>query len=150
VAHSIEETYDALRKSWWGIPTSLHIDAWGILEYADGHQIQISENKPKDPFNKLYFVNLGGYDQNQFTELHQNIFVVAPNEFEAKQKALQQITEWKLPHRDYLYEVDTFLNLNSLLQTEGYHICLTQTAEYKPFQFTCSYNPIGKNRDEAL
>lgn len=143
-AHSIEDTYDILRSSWWGIPTSLHIDAWGILKYADGHGIQISKDQPENHSNKLFFVNLGGYDKNQFTELHKNIFVVAADEFEAKQKALQQISDWESPHRDYLYEVDNVLNLNLLLKNDGYYLQLNKQAESKSFEFTCCYNPIGK------
>ncbi len=144
VASSIEDTYEALRASWWGIPSSLHIDAWGVLTYADGHNIQISAHKSEDKANKLFFVNLGGYDKKQFTELHKNIFVVASNEFEAKQKALKQVTEWESPHRDYLYELDTILNINSLLKESGYYLHLTKERAPKPFEFTCSYNPIGK------
>ncbi|WP_454783590.1 DUF1543 domain-containing protein [Legionella sp. WA2022007384] len=145
VANSIEDTYDALRKSWWGIPKSLHIDAWGILNYADGYGIQISQEQSEDRGNKLFFVNLGGYDKKQFTELHKNIFVVAANEFEAKQKALTQISDWESPHRDYLYEVDNLLNINSLLKNEGYYVHLNKQVELKPFDFTCCYNPIGRN-----
>ncbi|PWY55577.1 DUF1543 domain-containing protein [Legionella qingyii] len=145
VANSIEDTYDALRKSWWGIPKSLHIDAWGILKYADGHSIQISQKQSEDSGNKLFFVNLGGYDKKQFTELHKNIFVVAANEFEAKQKALIQISDWESPHRDYLYEVDNLLNINSLIKNEGYYLSLNRQAEPKPFEFTCCYNPIGRD-----
>ncbi|KTC79063.1 DUF1543 domain-containing protein [Legionella cherrii] len=145
VAQSIEDTYDVLKKSWWGIPKSLHIDAWGILKYADGHSIQISQEPSENSDNKLFFVNLGGYDNKQFTELHKNIFVVAANEFEAKQKALIQIADWESPHRDYLYEVDNLLNINSLLKQEGYYLHLNGQVEPKPFEFTCCYNPIGRN-----
>lgn len=145
VANSIEDTYDALKKSWWGIPKSLHIDAWGILKYADGHSIQISQEPSEDSDNKLFFVNLGGYDKKQFTELHKNIFVVAANEFEAKQKALIQIADWESPHRDYLYEVDNLLNINTLLKQEGYYLHLKRHVEPQPFEFTCCYNPIGRN-----
>ncbi|KTC84955.1 DUF1543 domain-containing protein [Legionella brunensis] len=144
VANSIEDTYDALRKSWWGIPTSLHIDAWGILKYADGYDIQISEVQSQNNKNKLFFINLGGYDQKQFTELHKNIFVVAADEIEAKQKALMQISDWESPHRDYLYEVDNLLNLNLLLKKEGYYLQLNGQSESKLFEFTCCYNPIGR------
>lgn len=144
LANSIEDTYEPLRKSWWGIPASLHIDAWGILDYADKHTIQLSKDEPKENSSKLFFVNLGGYDQNQFTELHKNIFVVAANEFEAKHKALKQVTEWKSPHRDYLYQLDNILNLNLLLKEKGYYFHLTKEIKDKPFEFTCCYNPIGK------
>lgn len=44
VADTIEETYKTLRKSWWGIPSSLHLDAWGVLNYADGQVIPPRNN----------------------------------------------------------------------------------------------------------
>ena len=144
IANSIEDTYDALRKSWWGIPESLHIDAWGILNYADGYRIQVLKEQPGTNPNKLFFVNLGGYDRHQFTELHRNIFVVATDTTEAKQKAVKQITDWESPHRDYLYDVENVLDINQLSEQEGCYLHLFEQSEPSPFEFTCCYNPIGK------
>jgi len=142
-ANCIEDTYDALRKSWWGVPKSLHVDAWGILDYADGHSIHIADHPPVNPANKLFFLNLGGYDHQQFTELHKNVFVVAADEKQALQKAVQQIKEWQSPHRDYLYQVDSILDLNALLASEKIYVHLA-TSDAKPFEFTCHYTPIGR------
>lgn len=128
-ANSIEETYDVLRKSWWGIPASLYIDAWGVLRYADGYGIEISQAQPARNSHKLYFVNLGGY---------------AANELEAKQKALIQTSDWESPHRDYLYEVENLLDVNVLLNKEGFYLHLDEQAEPGLFEFSCSYNPIGR------
>lgn len=144
VANSIEETYHSLRQSWWGIPTSLHLDAWGILDYADGYRIQISTIPPKDNTNKLYFVNLGGYDHQQFTELHKNIFVVATDEHQAKQKAVQQISEWESPHRDHLHQIEAALELNGLLASDNHYLHLIEEPKAKSFEFTCRYVSIGK------
>lgn len=144
VAHSIEKTYEALRQSWWGIPASLHLDAWGKLNYADGHRIHISDQPPQHTPNKLYFVNLGGYDRHQFTELHKNIFVVAADEIQAKQKAVQQIAQWESPHRDYLHQVDSAIDLNALLTTDDTYLHLEEDVNSQPFEFTCCYTPIGK------
>ncbi|PJD91455.1 MAG: hypothetical protein CK424_06475 [Legionella sp.] len=144
VANTIEETYDSLRKSWWGTPSSLHLDAWGILDYADGYSLHLSHLPPKKCDNKLYFVNLGGYDSTQFTELHQNIFVVASNEAQAKHKAVQQIAQWESPHRDYLHQVDTLLDINQLLVENNHYLHLEKNVNSKPFEFTCRYTPIGR------
>jgi hypothetical protein len=145
VANTIEETYEALRQSWWGIPTSLHLDAWGILHHVDGHNILVSEKPPQNKTaNKLYFVNLGGYDKHQFTELHENLFVVARDEDEAKKRAVQQINQRESPHRDYLHEVDTLLDLSSLLTEHHHYVHLVETEDKRPFEFTCRYTPIGK------
>ncbi|MCL9684745.1 DUF1543 domain-containing protein [Legionella maioricensis] len=146
-ANNIEDTYDALRQGWWGVPSSLHLDAWGILDYADGHSIHISELPSEQVTNKLYFVNLGGYDPCQFTELHKNIFVVAPDEHQAKQKALQHINDWHSPHRDYLHQVDSILDLNDLVSSNNHYLHLTEEKNAKPFEFTCRYIPIGKKAE---
>lgn len=145
LAKTIENTYPILRKSWWGIPESLHLDAWGILNYADGHRITISDQHQKHFFKQLYFVNLGGYDNNQFTELHKNVFVIAENEAQAKQKAVQQVKNWQSPHRDYLHQVENIINVNKLLENiNNYYLHFEETHEEKPFEFTCLYTPIGK------
>lgn len=144
VAHTIEETYESLRKSWWGTPGSLHLDAWGVLDHADGHDITITQTPPKGTDRSLFFVNLGGYDSRQFTELHQNVFVVAANEAEAKAKAVQQIRQWESPHRDYLHQVEGLIDINQLLAKEQHYLHLEETALAKPFEFTCLYTPIGK------
>lgn len=99
---------------------------------------------PQKTTNRLYFVNLGGYDQHQFTELHKNIFIVAPDEHQAKQKAVQQISKWDSPHRDYLREVDTVLDLSSLLTRQNSYLHLIESKDKRPFEFTCRYTPIGK------
>lgn len=144
MADTIEDTYEELKKSWWGTPHSLHLDAWGTLEYVDGFKIELTDTPPAEPSNHLYFVNLGGYDPLQFTELHKNIFVVAANKEDAKQKAVQQIKEWQSPHRDYLHEVDTILDLNAQLAAKNKFIHLSVTTELKPFEFQCRYTPIGR------
>lgn len=145
VADCIEDTYETLRKSWWGIPESLHLDAWGILNYADGYNIHVSEKTSTDVTNQLYFINLGGYDSQQFTELHKNVFLVASDEQQAKQKAVQKISDWESPHRDYLHQVDNVINLNTLLvNNHATHLHLRKETETKPFEFVCRYTPIGK------
>lgn len=144
VGNSIEDTYQRLRESWWGTPESLHLDAWGILNYADGYDIHISDKPAANHGKKLFFVNLGGYDQRQFTELHKNVFVVAEDEYQAKQKAVKEVSEWESPHRDYLHKIENIVNINELLNSNNYHIHLTNSNDVKPFEFICRYTPIGK------
>ena len=80
--HAPDMDGDALKKD---LLTSLsrrdkvHIDAWTKVEYADGYKVII---QPKsvglvDSEQKLYFINLGGYKENEFEEYHKKLFVVA-------------------------------------------------------------------------
>lgn len=144
VAQSIEETYAVLRKTWWGTAESLHLDAWGELVYADGYDIAIQPKIKVAPVHeKLYFLNLGGYDSKQFTELHRNVFIIAQDKQAAKIKAKAQIEQWEVPHTDSNFEVENIISVGECLERSGYELVLTKTGNPKPFVFTCKYTPIG-------
>lgn len=144
IAEKIEDTYEELKKTWWGTNESLHLDAWGALEYADGYNIVLKDHSPKNAENQLYFVNLGGYDAQEFTELHKNVFVVAANESKAKVRALKQILDWESHHRDYQFELENILNISEAALGKNLYIHLEPTDIEKEFEFTCKYVPIGR------
>jgi hypothetical protein len=117
VAERIEDTYETLRAEWWGLPRSLHLDAWSALTQADGYKVMLK----REPFKgeeKLYFLNLGGYDYNEFSEVHKNVFVVAKTAADAKTRAMKAIRNWKLPHKDGIFEVEKSFCLNETAQKE--------------------------------
>lgn len=146
IAPAIEDTYDILRNTWWGTPQSLHLDAWGELTYADGYDISIQPrgtHQRETTQEKLYFVNLGGYDSQQFTELHKNIFVVAKDKATAKIKAKAQVQHWEVPHTDNQFEIENIIAVEEHLAHSQYYLKLTQTIHPKPFEFICKYTPIG-------
>ncbi len=143
LGEKIEDTYDQLRKQWWGTPKSLHLDAWGAVKSVDGYDVILKLEPVTHPTKKLFFLNLGGYDPEQFTELHKNMFVVAEHEGDAKIKAKETIAHWNVPHKDYLYEMEGCVNVGDLLGQKGLSIHLQPTTHPTPFQFTCKYVPIG-------
>lgn len=143
IADTLEGAFAVLQKNWWGVPESLHIDCWGILKSADGHHIHL-KSEPATLENRLYFINLGGYEGMHFTELHKNIFLVARNEDEAKEKALSHILDWQSPHIDYFYDVEAVVNFQSIAAAHHLHIHLEPTDSPLPFAFTCEYKAIGK------
>jgi hypothetical protein len=142
VAPSIEQTYDALHRQWWGTPGKLHIDCWAEIDHADGYDVSLRP-EPAEGAKKLFYVNLGGYDRNQFSELHRNVFVVAESLAEAKARALATISGWMEPHRDDIYEADQAFALDSQIEEARLHIHLTPAAETRTIAFTCKYTPLG-------
>ena len=71
-------------KSFWKSSGNIHIDAWRIINNVDGYQINIIEKTPNDrEENKLFFINLGGYKENEFEEFHYKILSVSKNKSEA-------------------------------------------------------------------
>ncbi|MEZ0225652.1 MAG: DUF1543 domain-containing protein [Alphaproteobacteria bacterium] len=138
--NAIEDCYDHIRDTWWGTPESLHLDCWGELTSADGHNITLRE-EPSAGADKLWFVNLGGYNPDDFNEPSKNIFVVAPTESKAKVRALKTILDWKGHHKDHQYEVETLACLNDIVGAGKWHIHLEKSESLVPFTFQYGFNP---------
>jgi hypothetical protein len=145
IGETPEDCHDDLREQWWGDPQSLHLDCWGAVEQADGFDIVLTTDAPQAGADRLFFVNLGGYDPTEFSELHRNVLLVAPDAKAAKAKALLQIGSWSLPHKDKLFEVEKAIDLAALLEAYGYSLNLTPATEQKPFTFVCDYLPIASS-----
>ena len=143
MAPSIADAHDELRRQWWGTPESLHIDCWAEIGHADGHDVFLRA-EPAEGAERLYYVNLGGYDRSQFTEQHRNVFVVSTTIADAKRRAIEHARGWALPHRDDMYEAEQAFALDGDEGGARMHIHLTRTAEVRPLRFKCEYLPIGK------
>ena len=108
----IEDTYDALRKDWFGNFEGLHIDSYKKIKYVDGYKITLKniENKKlknnkfvygKHTNKNLWFVNIGGYDPSSMQEKHEFGIVVASSKLEAKNIANSKwLIGCKKKHKD--------------------------------------------------
>jgi hypothetical protein len=69
----------------------VHIDGWVQVNYVDGYRVDILPKHAAGGNNglRLYFINLGGYKEEEFEEFHKKFFVVAANVSEALAKAKQ-------------------------------------------------------------
>lgn len=143
VGEKIEDCYEDLRRDWWGIPESLHIDCWGILNHADGFNISLGNQNINQP-EKLYFLNLGGYDPKEFTELHKNVLIVAETESKAKVKALKQILDWQAHHKDHQIDIEQTICLTDLMIKERLYIHLEKSSSApEEFHFVSKYMPLS-------
>ena len=98
IGSKIEDTYEVLRRDWFGSREGLHIDSFKKINYIDGYKINLKniENEKSNnnvfisrniPKMNLWFVNIGGYDPNSMQEKHEFGLVVAKSPLEAKNKA---------------------------------------------------------------
>jgi hypothetical protein len=142
VAPSIRDTYDQLRRQWWGIPKSLHIDCWAEISVVDGYDVALRPEPFTGP-EKLYYINLGGYDTSEFLEKHKNMFVVATTVTEAKRRAILDAKHWDVPHRDEMYEAEQAFSLNDIGNEQRLFVHLKRSAGTVPLAFTCDYTPIA-------
>ena len=85
VGERIEDTYAQLLELWFGSRKGLHIDSWLALEVIDGYRVSLSRTPPNTD-EKLFFVNLGAYADGQFTEIHENVFLVGTDILAVKQR----------------------------------------------------------------
>ena len=140
IGNKIEDCYEEIRRTWWGTPGSLHLDCWGELTSADGYNISLQTEGDRSG-NKLWFVNLGGYQSGDFNELHKNVFVVAPDEAQAKIRALKQVRGWTAHHKDTIFDVEDLACADDLFDHKGLSIVLEPTENPVPFVFASGFNP---------
>lgn len=140
---SIEDTYPALRQQWFGEPHSLHLDSYMTVRNVDGYRVLLSE-KPDTQKEKLFFVNLGGYDPAEIAELHAFGLFVATSSGAAKTRAKECLLAGSHSrHKDDLYNVDDCLSVE---RVNRYFIRLAKGGEaqpQKPDWF--GYRPIGQD-----
>lgn len=146
VGESIEATYEQLMDKWFGDPLRVHIDSWMELRVVDGHRVLLGEARaPQD--KRLYFINLGAYLPDQFTELHANAFVVAGGEGEVKSRAKGELLRGtQSVHTDDLYDIDDCLEI---AEVDGHHIRLEPTREKQPFAPNNGYYIIPSGAVDA-
>ena len=121
VGSKIEDTFDALRKNWFGSPKGLHIDSYKKIQYVDGYKINLInvENhkiekkqlvKKIRPKKNLWFVNIGGYNPTSMQEKHEFGLVTASTKLEAKNIAKSKwLIGCKKKHKDNLASLEMII-----------------------------------------
>src|SRR5690606_26486843 len=120
---TLQHTYPALIRNWFGDPKRVHIDAWMQIDGVDDYAVRLLP-EPAATGPRLYFVNLGGYLKQVFGEDHRYLLLVADDIQSAKQQAKARASDlWHKAHRDNLAEVDDCLQLD---QIEGLYVHLVR------------------------
>jgi Domain of Unknown Function (DUF1543) len=111
---NIEAAIPELRRQWFGRRRGLHIDSYVVVHHVDGWRVDLRPGPPPG-WERLWLVNLGGYDPRQLAELHQVLLVVAPSAAAAKARALRCWSgEARQRHKDDLLAVDDCLAVGPL------------------------------------
>jgi len=101
-------------ESFWPGNNKLHFDAWREVTSVNSYKVEVvlkNESQQDSPF-KLFFINLGGYKQNEFEEFHYKMIIAAADKSEAvnisKQTAFFKHTGFKgaTSHIDDKFGVD--------------------------------------------
>ena len=124
--------------AFWPGNNKLHFDAWREITSVNGYKIEVvlKTEKKQDSAFKLFFINLGGYKQNEFEEFHYKMVIAAADKSEAinqsKQTAFFRHTGFKgaTSHIDDKFgiDVDDIYEITDILPAdakEKYSILVT-------------------------
>jgi len=131
VGSKIQDTYDTLRKDWFGSPKGLHIDSYKKIKYIDGYKINLIYFE-KDKIDKkqllkknkvkkhLWFINLGGYNPTSMQEKHEFGLVTASTKLEAKNVAKSKwLDGCKKKHKDDLAPLEMIISCDDCEQIKN-------------------------------
>ena len=111
IGSSLTDLVPDILDFWPEANGKIHIDAWREVTMVDGYAVKVGMRsdvaEPEQP-HKLFFVNLGGYKENDFEEYHYKCISVADSAAEAIRQAKAQ-TFWKhnvSSHIDDKYGID--------------------------------------------
>jgi hypothetical protein len=114
-ADTLEAAYPQLREDWFGSPKGLHIDSWMAVDGVGEWKVELGPLMPSPHSPRLFFINLGGYEQQAFGEAHHYLLVVARDKREAQAKGKRQmLSHWSQSHTDAVLDVDDCLPIDAI------------------------------------
>lgn len=92
VANQVNELIADINNHWPEVKNKWHIDSYRAISKVDNYAIKLVEsNIQTECANdlKLFFINLGGYQQGSFEEFHYKLLIVADSQADAVKQAKQ-------------------------------------------------------------
>jgi hypothetical protein len=92
VATELKELEPDIINFWPEAKGKIHIDAWREVQQVDGYDITVKDKEDiqsNTSTERLFFINLGGYKENEFDEFHYKFLAVAADKGVAVQQAKQ-------------------------------------------------------------
>jgi Domain of Unknown Function (DUF1543) len=78
IGNSLKELVPAMKAFWPEAKGQIHIDAWREVTVVDNYTIEVVPQNIEIKNNEqLFFINLGGYKENEFEEYHYKVLAVA-------------------------------------------------------------------------
>jgi hypothetical protein len=153
IASHLPALVPAMEDFWTEARGKLHVDVWREVTHVDGYQINVCTNDiphEESPL-KLFFVNLGGYKEQQFDEFHYKQLVVAEGIAEAI-AAAKKSAFWKhhiSSHIDDKYglDVDDIYNVEDLLDDglkAKYYLSISKVAAPEEDELHIGYLQFSK------
>ena len=127
IGNSLSQLVPKIKEFWPEANKDIHIDVWREVNVVDNFSISVvPKNKVLEPdlnSPKLFFLNLGGYKQNEFEEYHYKMLTVAETIADAIKKSKKSVFykhsgfKGAVSHIDEKYgiDVDELHNVSDIL-----------------------------------
>lgn len=88
-ASQVSDLIADINEHWPEVKNKWHIDSYRAITKVGSYAIKLIEpsQQLKAADLKLFFINLGGYQQGSFEEFHYKLLIVAPNQADAIKQA---------------------------------------------------------------
>jgi hypothetical protein len=157
IAHNLRDLVPEIKEFWAEAGEKIHIDAWREVNTVDGFRVKVIPKSTETGVGskKLFFINLGGYQENKFEEQHYAILTVKQDHAEAFREAKQTLF-FKTNHFDgasshiddkYGVDVDDLYEIEDILsaaQKAAYQIQLVPGSDLPADKINLGYFKLNK------
>ncbi|WP_335965542.1 DUF1543 domain-containing protein [Galbibacter sp. PAP.153] len=156
IGTSLKELVPHMNAFWPEAKGHMHIDAWREVNLVDNYLIEIEKREEKATAEEqLFFINLGGYKENEFEEYHYKTLAVTPTKAAAIKQA-KNTTFYKhcgfegaVSHVDDKYgvDIDDIYNIEDMLPEafkKNFSLKYTKTDHAKEDVLHIGYLKISK------
>lgn len=156
IGRSLSDVKNDIIDFWKEANGKIHIDGWREVKSVDGYKIEVvNKDNASTQKEKLFFINLGGYKQNELEEFHYKMLTVAADKGIAIQKSKQTAFykhtgfEGATSHIDDKYgiDVDDIYEIEDILPPhlkKQYSILITKEEVEKEDEIHLGYLKIDK------
>ncbi len=152
IANEVKELVPAINTFWPEAKGKIHLDAYRIVNHVNGYKIEVIERSTAiSAANRLFFMNLGGYQTGVFEELHYKMLMVANEKAVAikNSKESEFFKQYFSPHIDDKYgvDVDDVFEIEDVLPKEmkaKYQLVFTPMDNLPEDEIVLGYMPVDK------
>lgn len=88
IGNSVKELIPQMNEFWPEAKGNFHIDAWREVNFVENYKIEVvPKGTATANSSQLFFINLGGYKENEFEEYHYKLISVGDSLSEVTKKA---------------------------------------------------------------
>ncbi len=156
IGKNLKELIPSIKAFWAEAKGQIHIDAWREVTVVDNFKVEVvAKGSSIESNSKLFFINLGGYKENEFEEYHYKVLTVGDSLSDAARKA-KETTFFKhcgfkgaTSHIDDKFgiDVDDLYNVKELLTLnliEQFELQITPAKLFEEDQLHIGYLKLDK------